>query len=109
MASATSPATSGAAPASFHPRLDWQLWFAALSPGQSLGWLQALGRQLRAGTPEVVALLGRNPFAADPPRYVRAVLYDYRFSTPEERRRSGAWWARSPQGTFMLAPATPEQ
>jgi hypothetical protein len=90
--------------APFHPRLDWQLWFAALSPGQSLGWLQALARQLRAGTPEVVALLGRNPFATGPPRYVRAVLYDYRFTTPEQRRQTGAWWVRSPQGSFMLAP-----
>jgi hypothetical protein len=91
--------------APFHPRLDWQMWFAALGPGQSLGWLQALGERLRAGTPEVLGLLGRNPFAGAPPRYVRAVLYDYRFTTPEERRRTGAWWARSPEGTFMLAPA----
>ena len=95
--------------APFHPRLDWQLWFAALSPGQSLGWLQALARHLRSGTPEVVGLLGRNPFATGPPRYVRAVLYDYRFSTAEERRRTGSWWVRSPQGTFMLAPSQPEQ
>jgi hypothetical protein len=94
--------------APFHPRLDWQLWFAALGPGQSLGWLQTLGERLRAGTPEVVGLLGRNPFATAPPRYVRAVLYDYRFTTAEERRRTGAWWARSPEGTFLLAPATPD-
>jgi hypothetical protein len=90
--------------APFHPRLDWQLWFAALGPGRSLGWLQSLAERLRAGTPEVVALLGRNPFVAGPPRYVRAVLYDYRFTTPEERRRTGAWWVRAPQGTFTLAP-----
>jgi lipase maturation factor 1 len=91
--------------APFHPRLDWQLWFAALGPGRSLGWLQSLAGRLRAGTPEVVGLLGRNPFAGRPPGYVRAVLYDYRFSTPDERRRTGAWWVRSPEGTFMLAPA----
>jgi lipase maturation factor 1 len=94
--------------APFHPRLDWQLWFAALGPGQSLGWLQALGERLRAGTPEVVGLLARNPFATAPPRYVRAVLYDYRFTTAEERRRTGAWWVRSLEGTFLLAPAAPE-
>ena len=73
-----------------------------------MGWLQALARQLRAGTPEVVGLMGRNPFATVPPRYVRAVLYDYRFTTPEERRRTDAWWARSAQGAFMLAPAPAE-
>jgi lipase maturation factor 1 len=94
--------------APFHPRLDWQLWFAALGPGQSLGWLQTLGERLRAGTPEVVGLLGRNPFATAPPRFVRAVLYDYRFTTAEERGRTGAWWVRSPEGTFLLAPAPRE-
>jgi hypothetical protein len=57
----------------------------------------------------VLALLGRNPFVTGPPRYVRAVLYNYRFTTPEERRQTGAWWARSPEGTFPLAPAGPEQ
>ena len=92
--------------APFQPRLDWQLWFAALSPGQSLGWLQHLGEGLRAGTPEVLSLLGRDPFPGKPPQYVRAVLYDYRFSTPEQRRRTGAWWVRTLEGTFVLAPAT---
>ena len=91
--------------APFHPRLDWQLWFAALAPGQSLSWLETLGERLRTGTPEVVGLLGRNPFATAPPRYVRAVLYRYRFTTPDERGRSGAWWARSLEGTFMLSPS----
>ncbi len=88
--------------APFHPRLDWQLWFAALAPAQSLGWLETLADRLRAGTPEVLALLGRNPFPGGPPRYLRAVLYDYRFSTPEERRRTGAWWVRTPQGVVPL-------
>ena len=92
--------------APFQPRLDWQLWFAALSPGQSLGWLQHLGEGLRAGTPEVLSLLGHDPFPGKPPQYVRAVLYDYRFSTPEQRRRTGAWWVRTLEGTFVLAPAT---
>lgn len=91
--------------APFQPRLDWQLWFAALSPGQNLGWLQQLAEGLRAGTPEVVSLMGANPFAGGPPKYVRAALYDYHFSTPQERGRTGAWWVRSLEGTFDLAPA----
>ena len=90
--------------APLHPRLDWQLWFAALAPVQSLGWLETLAERLRAGTPEVLALLGRNPFPDAPPRYVRAVLYDYRFSTPAERRRTAAWWVREPQGPLPLGP-----
>ena len=88
--------------APFHPRLDWQLWFAALAPVESLGWLETLAGRLRSRTPEVLALLGRNPFPAAPPRHVRAVLYDYRFSTPEVRRRTGAWWVRERQGEFTL-------
>jgi hypothetical protein len=82
--------------APFHPRLDWQMWFAALDPVQSYGWLQSLTRHLRAGTPEVVALLGDSPFADAPPAFVRLVRYDYRFSTPDERQRSGVWWVRAP-------------
>jgi lipase maturation factor 1 len=88
--------------APFHPRLDWQLWFAALAPVQSLGWLETLATRLRAGTPEVLGLLGRNPFPGAPPRYVQAVLYDYRFTTPEERRRTGSWWARERLEDFPL-------
>jgi hypothetical protein len=88
--------------APLHPRLDWQLWFAALAPVENLGWLETLAARLRSGTPEVLALLGRNPFPSPPPRHVRAVLYDYRFSTPEERRRTGAWWVRERQGELPL-------
>jgi hypothetical protein len=90
--------------APFHPRLDWQLWFAALDPVGSFGWLQALADRLRTGVPEVLALFGGNPFPGTPPRFVRAVLYDYRFSTPEERRRTGAWWVREREGTIPLGP-----
>ena len=80
--------------APLHPRLDWQLWFAALAPSNNLPLLQALSRALRAGSPEVLALLERNPFPAAPPRFVRFVLYDYRFTTPTERAHTGAWWSR---------------
>jgi hypothetical protein len=52
--------------------------------------------------PEVAALLGRNPFPDAPPRYLRVVLYDYRFGTREERRRTGAWWVRERQGELPL-------
>ena len=93
--------------APFHPRLDWQLWFAALDPMGSLGWLEALADRLRTGVPEVLALLDRNPFPGTPPRFVRAMLYDYRFSTPEERRRTGAWWVRELEGTIPLGPQRP--
>jgi lipase maturation factor 1 len=82
----------------YHPRLDWQMWFAALDPMRGLPLLQALSRRLRAGTPAVVALMGRDPFPTAAPRYVRFALYDYRFTTWVERRQSGAWWARALRG-----------
>jgi hypothetical protein len=80
--------------APLHPRLDWQMWFAALGPMNNLSLLQALSGRLRAGTPGVLALLGRDPFNGVPPRYVRFALYDYRFTTPAERTRTRAWWKR---------------
>lgn len=81
--------------APYHPRLDWQMWFAALYPAGSREWLTTLAGRLKAGTPEVLALMGRNPFAGSPPTSIRIVLYDYRFSTSDERRHTGAWWTRS--------------
>jgi hypothetical protein len=88
--------------APYHPRLDWQMWFAALDPVGNRDWLTTLARRLEAGTPEVLGLLGRNPFAEAPPRAVRMVLYQYRFSTPAERDRTGSWWTRTPVAEMGL-------
>jgi len=49
----------------------------------------------------VVALLEKNPFPDHPPRYVRALAYDYRFSTWEEHQSTGAWWHREPHGQYL--------
>lgn len=90
--------------APYHPRLDWQTWFAALDPMGNWEWLTALAKHLRAGTPEVLALLGRDPFAGAPPRAIRFARYDYRFSTPDERARTGAWWVRELSGYLPFGP-----
>ena len=82
----------------YHPRLDWQLWFAALDPMRGLPLLQALSHRVRQGTPAVAALLGPNPYRGVTPRFIRFALYDYRFTTWTERRKSGAWWARELRG-----------
>src|SRR5438132_183275 len=87
------------------PRLDWQMWFAALDPAGAEGWLAGLVRGLLKGTPQVVSLLDANPFPDAPPRYVRLVSYRYRFTTREERAQSGAWWAREFTG-FLTRPIT---
>ena len=90
------------------PRLDWQMWFAALSRPELVPWFQAFEARLLEGSAAVLGLLGTNPFPDRPPRYVRALLYDYRFTTPEERRQTGAWWARTPIGEYGGVVTNPE-
>ena len=77
------------------PRLDWQLWFAALEYPRIDPWMSAFIRQLAANAPAVTRLLKNNPFEKDPPRFMRAVIYDYKFTTSTERAQTGAWWKRS--------------
>jgi hypothetical protein len=84
--------------AGFHmPRLDWQLWFAALDGAEPVAWLRGpfLARLLE-GAPEVLELLAGDPFAGSPPRSVRVRLDDYRFTTRAERAATGAWWRVAP-------------
>lgn len=76
------------------PRLDWQMWFAALGPPQESPWLQGLCIRLLQGKPEVLWLLQRDPFAGRSPRYLRALIYSYRFTTAAERAATGAYWHR---------------
>jgi predicted DCC family thiol-disulfide oxidoreductase YuxK len=85
------------------PRLDWQMWFAALGRPGDNGWIANLAIRILEGSPDVLALLGDDPFHGRPPRYVRATLYEYRFSTPEERNADGAVWTRS-YNSLYLAP-----
>lgn len=81
------------------PRLDWQMWFAALS--HPPGWFVAFLARLLEGSPEVLGLLKENPFPERPPLYLRAVLYDYRVASMEERKRTGAWWGRERLGLYF--------
>src|SRR5580704_5095400 len=85
------------------PRLDWQMWFAALGTASENPWFSRFLQRLLENSPEVTALLGSNPFPRKPPRYVRALLYDYRYSTPEEKKATGAWWVRLPEGIYYPA------
>ena len=81
------------------PRLDWQMWFAAL--GSPPGWFLSLMVRLLEGSPEVLALLAENPFSEHPPRFIRAVLYDYRMTDLSTRQRTGAWWTRERLGLYV--------
>jgi hypothetical protein len=78
------------------PRLDWQMWFAALGSCVRNPWFIRFQQRLLEGTSEVVGLLEGDPFLSSPPRYVRSTLYQYRFSDWTERGRSGAFWIRTP-------------
>jgi hypothetical protein len=87
--------------APYHLRLDWLMWFAALSPGYASGWFEAFVARLLVNDPATVGLLRHNPFPDRPPVFVRARLYEYRFTTRTERRATGAWWHRELVGTFL--------
>jgi len=80
--------------AQHQPRLDWQMWFAALGTPRENPWFIALIYRLLHGSHEVNDLLTNNPFPHEPPRYIRAMFYRYRFTTLDELRHSGAWWKR---------------
>jgi hypothetical protein len=83
------------------PRLDWQMWFAALQDPRRLLWFSRFIQRLRQNEPAVTALMEKNPFSDKPPVYVRALLYDYNYADSNEKS-AGAWWKRK-----MLRPYFP--
>jgi predicted DCC family thiol-disulfide oxidoreductase YuxK len=85
------------------PRLDWQMWFAALGNYRQNPWFVSLLERLLRNTPTVTRLLERNPFPETPPRYIRARLYEYRFATWAEHRATGNWWKREESGEYLPA------
>jgi len=78
------------------PRLDWQMWFAALGSLRDNPWFAEFLIRLLQGSPEVLALLPENPFPDQPPRFIRATFYDYHFTKFGEL----AWWRREPLGLY---------
>ena len=89
--------------APYQPRLDWQMWFAALSGYRNNPWFSQLMLRLLQGSPSVTSLLAGNPFSGKPPRFVHAVTYDYHFSDSATRRNTGAIWTRSYIGEYFPA------
>ncbi|MFB6283161.1 MAG: lipase maturation factor family protein [Halobacteria archaeon] len=81
--------------APYHLRLDWQMWFAAMSPRPTRHpWFTKLMEKILEGEQDILGLLAHNPFPDEPPEKLRAVRYRYRFSSPKERRETGDWWRR---------------
>lgn len=83
------------------PRLDWQMWFAALGNYRTDPWILQFLERLLEGSPPVLRLLGHNPFPDAPPRYLRGQVYSYRFTTPEERKATGELWHREWKGVYV--------
>jgi Lipase maturation factor len=89
--------------APYHLRLDWLMWFAAMATPAEHPWFTPLLARLLDGDRATLSLLRSNPFPDGPPRYIRARYYHYRFTTPQERRATGAWWHRELIGEYFPA------
>ena len=83
------------------PRLDWQMWFAALGNARQNPWFMNFCERLLEGSPDVLSLLAGNPFPDHPPRYIRAGFYDYRLTNAAEHRATAAWWKREFIGEYL--------
>ena len=97
------------------PRLDWQMWFAALGEYRTNTWLANLMTRLLQAEPSVLELIDHNPFENEPPKQVRALIYRYEFTTYDEREATGQWWARRDRalyapilGVKIKPPAAPD-
>ena len=85
--------------APYHLRLDWQIWFAAMSNYRREPWLVHFVYKLLQGDPGALSLLANNPFPERPPRYIRAELYEYRFTTFADA--TDAWWKRTRLAEYL--------
>lgn len=88
--------------APYHLRLDWLMWFAAISRDYAAAWFPRFVRKLLENDDATLKLLRHNPFPDTPPARIRARLFRYRYSTRSEHRATGAWWVREPVGDFMM-------
>jgi len=86
--------------APYQPRLDWNLWFASLGSWREYPIVTSTEERLLSNAPEVLALFAANPFPREPPRQVRAVLWQYWFTSMAERRSQGLWWRRKMLGLY---------
>ena len=98
------PGATGRMPpqiAPYHLRLDWLMWFAAMAPYDGEPWFEHFMAKLLENDGPTLGLLRTNPFPGRPPRYVRALLYEYRFTSPEERAWTGQWWRRDLESVYF--------
>jgi hypothetical protein len=86
--------------APYQPRFDWNLWFASLGGWRQNEMVPLTEEKLLLGSPDVLALFRNDPFPQIPPRYVRAVLWQYWFTSMDEKRKTGNWWRRQYLGLY---------
>ena len=86
--------------APYQPRFDWNLWFASLGPWRQYPWVVRTEVLLLRNDPAVISLLDGNPFGSVPPKRVRAVEWQYWFTTMQQKRTTGEWWRREYRGLY---------
>jgi hypothetical protein len=86
--------------APYQPRFEWNLWFASLGEWRQNDFVPLTESRLLTNDPEVLGLFQSNPFPNAPPRFTRAVLWQYWFTTSDEKRRTGNWWKRQWLGLY---------
>jgi hypothetical protein len=84
----------------FMPRVDWQMWFAALGRCSENAWFLGLSQRLLEGEPTVERLMAKVPFVGHPPRYLRSTRFGFRPEALAEKRRTGNYWQGEPKGPF---------
>jgi hypothetical protein len=89
--------------APYHLRLDWLMWFAAMGTAREYEWFSPLLLKLLEGDGATIGLLDGNPFPERPPRWIRARMYKYTFTTAAERQQTGRWWNREVVGDYFPA------
>ncbi|HVW15713.1 MAG TPA: lipase maturation factor family protein [Mucilaginibacter sp.] len=93
--------------APYQPHIDWQMWFAAMSTPDQYPWTYNLVWKLLHNDPDALSLFANNPFPGKPPKYIRAVLYRYRFAKPGNPRH--LWWQRDDMGDWLPVLSTDNQ
>ena len=86
--------------APYQPRFEWNLWFASLGEWRQYNFVPLAEERLLENDPDVLSLFRGNPFPQAPPLYVKAVLWQYWFTSMDERRRTGNWWRRELVGLY---------
>lgn len=83
------------------PRLDWQMWFAALGQARQNPWILHLSYRLLEGSEDVLKLFKKTAFKSSPPKYIRALLYEYKFTDLKTKKETGQWWERKYIGIYL--------